>query len=98
MENSRLLRIQVCWATPEQQQIRELELPAPVTLEQAVRASGILDDLPDVTLADNEVGVFSERRKLGDKLRDGDRVEIYRPLLADPKEVRRKRAELKKRK
>jgi putative ubiquitin-RnfH superfamily antitoxin RatB of RatAB toxin-antitoxin module len=92
MENSRLLRIQVCWATPEQQLLVELELPAPVTLEQAIQASGILEELPDVELKDNEVGVFSERRCLGDSLRDGDRVEIYRPLLADPKEVRRKRA------
>ena len=94
MENSKLLRIQVCWASPEQQLLKQLELRAPVTVEQAVRASGILDELPDVTLRDNEVGVFSERRRLGDLLRDGDRVEIYRPLQADPKEVRRKRAEM----
>ncbi|KPK55672.1 MAG: hypothetical protein AMS22_03595 [Thiotrichales bacterium SG8_50] len=98
MENRPTLRIQVCWAAPEQQLIKELELPAPVTVEQAVRASGILEELPGVTLADNEVGVFSERRRLGDLLRDGDRVEIYRALLADPKEVRRKRAALGKRK
>lgn len=97
MENNQLLRIQVCWATPGQQLIKELELPAPVTVEQAVQASGILEELPDITLADNEVGVFSERRRLGDLLRDGDRVEIYRPMQVDPKEARRRRAELKDR-
>jgi putative ubiquitin-RnfH superfamily antitoxin RatB of RatAB toxin-antitoxin module len=97
MENSPTLRVQVCWATPEQQVVKELVLPAPVTVEQAVRTSGILEELPGITLADNEVGVFSERRRLGDLLRDGDRVEIYRPMQVDPKEARRRRAELKDR-
>ena len=95
MESNQLLRIQVCWGSPGKQLIKDMELSAPVTVEQAVRASGILEELPDITLVDNEVGVFSERRRLGDLLRDGDRVEIYRPMQVDPKTARRRRAELK---
>jgi hypothetical protein len=53
----------------------------------------VLDAFPEIDLAQNKVGIFSKLVKLDEKVRDRDRVEIYRPLIADPKEVRRKRAE-----
>mgnify|MGYP001825646348 CR=1 FL=1 len=60
--------------------------------DQAIRASGMLEQFPDIDLAVNKVGVFGKLGKLSDTLLDGDRVEIYRPLIADPKEVRKQRA------
>jgi putative ubiquitin-RnfH superfamily antitoxin RatB of RatAB toxin-antitoxin module len=62
-------------------------------VEDAIRASGVLEAFPEIDLARNKVGIFSKLVKLDEKVRDRDRVEIYRPLIADPKEVRRKRAE-----
>ena len=55
--------------------------------------SGILQQFTDIDLRNNKIGIFSRPVKLTDQLKDGDRIEIYRPLLADPKEIRRKRAE-----
>ncbi|WP_312157957.1 RnfH family protein, partial [Pantoea piersonii] len=62
-------------------------------VEQAIVASGLLELRRDIDLSRNKVGVFSRPVKLGDTLQEGDRVEIYRPLIADPKELRRQRAE-----
>ncbi|KYK81245.1 hypothetical protein SC383S_02390, partial [Aggregatibacter actinomycetemcomitans SC383s] len=55
--------------------------------------SGILQQFTNIDLRENKIGIFSRPVKLTDQLKDGDRIEIYRPLLADPKEIRRKRAE-----
>jgi len=63
------------------------------TVEQAILASGILALRDDIDLAKNKVGIYSRPVKLQDVVQDGDRVEIYRPLIADPKELRRQRAE-----
>jgi len=68
-------------------------LDAGATVEQAIAASGLLALRTDIDLAKNKVGVYSRPVKLTDALSDGDRVEIYRPLIADPKELRRQRAE-----
>lgn len=62
-------------------------------MEAVILASGILSLRDDVDLTKNKVGIFSHPAKLTDIVSDGDRVEIYRPLIADPKEMRRKRAE-----
>jgi uncharacterized protein len=62
-------------------------------VEQAIKASGLLSLRKDIDLNTNKVGVYSRPVKLDDVLQDGDRVEIYRPLIADPKEMRRQRAE-----
>lgn len=61
-------------------------------MEAVILASGILSLRDDVDLTQNKVGIFSRPAKLTDIVSDGDRVEIYRPLIADPKEMRRKRA------
>ena len=70
----------------------DVVVDAGATLEQVIRASGILEQFPGINLAQNKVGVFGKLGKLTDTLHPGDRVEIYRPLIADPKVVRKKRA------
>lgn len=70
----------------------ELSVPDGATIEDVIVNSGILERCPDIVLARATVGVFNRIRPRGDRVRDGDRVEIYRPLLADPKESRRRRA------
>ncbi|QHB31665.1 RnfH family protein [Yersinia canariae] len=87
------IRVEVVYALPERQYLRTVFLEAGSTVEEAIRASGLLELRPDIDLVNNKVGVYSRPVKLADKLNDGDRVEIYRPLLADPKELRRQRAE-----
>lgn len=62
-------------------------------MEEAIIASGLLELRKDIDLKKNKVGIYSRPVKLADTLNDGDRVEIYRPLIADPKELRRQRAE-----
>lgn len=85
--------VEVVYALPAEQPILQVSLAEGATVEDAIRASGVLDAHPDIDLAKNKVGIFSKLVKLDEKVRDRDRVEIYRPLIADPKEVRRKRAE-----
>ncbi len=91
MENE--IQIEVAYALPSQQVIMPLKLAANSTVEAAIKHSGILEKFPEIDLAQFQVGIFSKLTKLDTLLRDKDRVEIYRPLIADPKEVRRKRAE-----
>ena len=88
-----LIRVEVVYALPAEQPILQVSLAGGATVEDAIRASGVLEAHSDIDLAKNKVGIFSKLVKLDEKVRDRDRVEIYRPLIADPKEVRRKRAE-----
>ncbi len=85
--------VEVVYALPAQQPLLRVQLDEGATVEEAIRASGVLAAFPEIDLARNKVGIFSKLVKLDEKVRDRDRVEIYRPLIADPKEVRRKRAE-----
>ncbi len=85
--------IEVAYATPKKQLILTLAYQDGMTVQAAIHASGILDRFPEIDLEKNSVGIFSKPCKLDTTLRKGDRVEIYRPLIADPKEVRRQRAE-----
>lgn len=87
------IEVEVTYAAPDRQVVRTLRLPRGSRVEAAIRASGLLEEFPDIDLAANPVGVFGERVKLDTELRDGERVEIYRPLLADPKQARRRRAQ-----
>ncbi len=87
------LSIEVAYALPQKQELMHLMLPVGSTVLQAIEASGLRQKYPEIDLAKNKVGVFGKLAKLDTPLRDRDRVEIYRPLIADPKEVRRKRAE-----
>lgn len=86
------LHVEVAYARPDQQLIKKIEVPEGTTAEQAIRLSGILEKFPEIDLATTKVGIFSKAAKLDTVLREMDRVEIYRPLIADPKEVRKQRA------
>lgn len=83
------MRIEVVYASDEQADVVTLALPAGTTVEQAIAASGIASRRP-VDLG--AVGIFGRRVAAATTLKDGDRVEIYRPLALDPKEQRRQRA------
>ena len=92
MADSRRLQIQVCYALPAESFIADLSLPEGATLAQAVRESGVLQRHPAIDLATQKLGIFGKLKPADTVLRDGDRIEIYRPLQADPKETRRRRA------
>ena len=87
-----LIDVEVAYATPEQQVIVTLTLPEGGTVEQAIHASGLLNRFPEIDGTDIKAGIFGSVCKLDQPLKQGDRVEIYRPLLHDPKEARRQRA------
>lgn len=89
------MRLSVVYCTPAAW-VREIELAEGSTLRVAIERSGILDAYPDLKLDELAIGVFSRPRQLDEVVHDGDRVEIYRPLLVDPKEARRHRAELRR--
>jgi putative ubiquitin-RnfH superfamily antitoxin RatB of RatAB toxin-antitoxin module len=86
------LRVYVAYATPQREFIRPLRVGPGTTIGHAIEASGVLDSFPEINLVTQPVGIYSKKKTLETELRDGDRVEIYRPLIADPKESRRKRA------
>jgi len=88
------MKVEVAYATPAEQVVVEVELPPDATLAQAIDASGLRQQFPDIDLR-HGVGIFGERRALTDTVCEGDRVEIYRPLKADPKDQRRRRAKKK---
>ena len=86
------LRVEVCYALPAKQELVALQMAPGSTVREAIQASGLLDKYPEIDLAKNKLGVFAKLAKADTPLRDRDRVEIYRPLIADPKEVRKQRA------
>lgn len=86
------ISVEVCYALPDKQFLILVKINEGATVEAVILASGILALRDDVDLTQNKVGIFSRPAKLTDIVSDGDRVEIYRPLIADPKEMRRKRA------
>lgn len=90
--DSSLMKVEVAYALPDEQVILVIEVPQNTTIEAAIHQSGILEQYPDIDLSTNKVGIFSKLSSLTTPLRAGDRVEIYRPLKIDPKEIRRQRA------
>ena len=86
------IEVQVCYALPDSSFLRSLSVPAGTTIGQAVAQSGLLQAIPGIDLAINMVGIHGKRKPLDTVLREHDRVEVYRPLQADPKEARRRRA------
>jgi putative ubiquitin-RnfH superfamily antitoxin RatB of RatAB toxin-antitoxin module len=89
------IAVEVAYALPQKQYLQRVTLDEGATIEQAIQASGLLTLRDDIDLAKNKVGIYSRPAKLDDVVHDGDRVEIYRPLIADPKELRRQRAQQK---
>lgn len=91
---SEMINVEVTYALPQRQDLVKLVLPATATVGAAIEVSGLLQRHPEIDLnGPNKVGVFGKLCKLDAELRDRDRIEIYRPLIADPKAVRKKRAE-----
>lgn len=85
--------VEVIYATIERQNLIQIEVEEGATIEQCIKQSGVLTEHPELDLLSIKVGIFSQIKPLTEVVTDGDRVEIYRPLIADPKAVRRKRAE-----
>jgi putative ubiquitin-RnfH superfamily antitoxin RatB of RatAB toxin-antitoxin module len=92
MDDAEKITVEVAYALPGRQVILGLEVAPAATLAEIIQASGILDQFPEIDLGNNKVGVFGKLGRLTDTLHSGDRVEIYRPLIADPKQVRKQRA------
>ncbi|WP_122096044.1 RnfH family protein [Rahnella sp. Larv3_ips] len=90
------IRVEVVYALPERQYLRTVKLEEGCNVEHALQASGLLELRKDIDLKKNKFGIYSRPVKLTDIVSDGDRIEIYRPLIADPKELRRIRAERSK--
>ncbi len=87
-----LLEVQVAYALPAETTLIDLRVDSETTVRSAIEGSGLLARHPEIDLDRNKVGVFGRLVKLDSRLRQGDRIEIYRALRADPKEIRRQRA------
>ena len=87
------MKIGVAYATLAKQLWLNIEVPDGTTVHQAIEKSGILKEFTNIDLETQKVGIFGKVVELDDLIKDGDRVEIYRPITADPKAVKRKRAD-----
>lgn len=84
--------VEVAYARADRQLVLSLQARVGMRLDEAVRRSGMLERFPEIDLEHSRIGVFGKLRRPDDRVRPGDRIEIYRPLIADPKESRRRRA------
>ena len=84
--------VEVAYALPDKQSLISLEVEEGTTIKEAIKASGVLDTYNQIDLTRDKVGIFSKFATLDTVLREKDRVEIYRPLIADPKKVRKEHA------
>ena len=92
MAEAQTINVEVCYAMAAKQEVVRVRLPAGANVTQALEASGLLGKYPEIDLKKNKFGIWNKLAKVDAALRDMDRVEIYRPLIADPKEVRKQRA------
>lgn len=86
-------QVEVVYALPQKQTLLSVPFTAGMTARQAIEASGMLGRYPEIVLAQCKIGTYSRLIPLDEPLQGGERIEIYRPLLADPRELRRLRAE-----
>lgn len=89
-----MIKVEVAYATPQKQKILALDVPQGTTVYQAAEMSGIVDEFPEINLEEAKMGLFGKavRAPKDEVLREMDRVEIYRPLIIDPKVARANRA------
>ncbi len=87
-----LIEVEVVYALPGDQQVFKLRVPQGVTVREAILRSGVLERHPELAIGTCVAGIYGERVGMDSLVAAGDRVEIYRPLIADPKETRRRRA------
>ncbi|MEJ6078028.1 RnfH family protein [Vibrio sp. 1-Bac 57] len=90
---SGLIDIEVVYGIPHKQVLLSLKVPEGTTIENCIKLSGIVKHFPEIVPSEAVVGIFSKPDKLDNTVKQGDRIEIYRPLTADPKEMRKLRAE-----
>ena len=93
MTSDNTILVEVAYASPSKQLIIPIQVKAGTTVKEAIIQSGIQKEYPEINLDENPVGIFGKHTTTDHELREKDRVEIYRPLIADPKEIRRQRAE-----
>ncbi len=86
------ISVEVVYALPEEQTLLAFTVEDQTDIRSAIKESGILEKYPEIELENVKVGIFGKVAKMDQPLREKDRIEIYRPLIADPKEVRKKRA------
>ena len=91
-DSQSVLRVQVCYALKDKQLLLDTQVPAGSTIHDAIKSSGIVQAAPEIDLSVLRVGVYGKLKTLDATLNDLDRIEIYRPLTADPMESRRRRA------
>lgn len=91
MDEQNRLKIEVVYALRDEQVLTALEVEEGVSVREVIERSGILRRYPEIELVPGRVGIFGKGVDLDSRLRDGDRVEIYRLLVADPKDARRRR-------
>ena len=89
---SEMIDIEVVYALPNRQSLLSLPVPEGSTIEECIKLSGITKHFSDINLNEAKVGIFGRAEKLSSIVKAGDRVEIYRPLIADPREMRKLRA------
>lgn len=87
------ITVEVAYALPKQQVLLTISAINGATVEHVIQQSGVLQQFPQIDLDVQKVGIWSRPVKLTDQVKEGDRIEIYRPLIADPKDLRRRRAE-----
>lgn len=92
MANPDTIRIEVIYALPHEQLLLDTQVPMGASIRDGILASGILERYPELNIDTLAAGVFGKLAKLDTPLRERDRIEIYRPLIADPKAVRKQRA------
>jgi uncharacterized protein len=91
-EQQATIHVEVSYALADKQAILALDVPEGTTALEAAQQSGITDKFEGIDLENAKLGIFAKVVSPKQVLREGDRVEIYRPLIADPKEVRKARA------
>lgn len=91
-EAAPLIKIQVCYGTSSRQFLQTLTVPKGTLLHDAILRSGLLEEYSEIDLSHCRVGIFGKLKTLETVVRDADRIEVYRRLIADPKDARRNRA------
>ncbi|MCG3168803.1 MAG: Protein RnfH [Pseudomonadales bacterium] len=91
----RMIRVSVAYALPREHFWREFEVPDTATCAEAIRVSGVLEDFPAIDPARNRIGIFGRIVEPTQRLNDGDRVEIYRPITIVPENLQRRRYRLR---
>ncbi len=90
------IKLELVYALPGRQFLKSLEMKGSACIRDVIEQSGVLEEYTDLDIDTLSAGIFGKKKSLDTRVKDNDRVEIYRPLLIDPKEARRRRAQLKK--